>query len=101
MLDEGTTAEDSLNEREERESVSRRLANIDATERAVVMLRFGMSGEMPLGLEQIGARLGMSTWAVERVLTSAMRKLGRQRDPVVEASGRSKGSSSNGRLMVG
>lgn len=80
MLDGGTTAEETLTEREERESISLRVERLEETERTVVQLKFGMSGEPPMSFEQIGSRLGMSMAVVQKVITAAIRKLGRQRE---------------------
>jgi RNA polymerase sigma factor (sigma-70 family) len=78
LLDEGVTAEESLSHREERESVPRRLERLGVTERTIVLLKFGLSGEPPMTFGQIGVRLGMPTTAVHRIAASAMRKLGGQ-----------------------
>jgi DNA-directed RNA polymerase sigma subunit (sigma70/sigma32) len=78
MLDEGITAEESLSHREERESVPQRLERLGVTERTIVLLKFGLSGEPPMTFGKIGVRLGMPTTAVHRIAASAMRKLGGQ-----------------------
>lgn len=99
MLDEGATAEESLTEREERESITRRLERLEATERTVVLLKFGLSGEPPLGFEQIGGRLGMTMTAVQKAVATAIRKLGRH--PEGHHNDPSPCTRAPGRLMVG
>jgi RNA polymerase primary sigma factor len=76
LLDGGITAEESLTAREERELLRRRLERLDANERAILALKFGLSGEPPLGIHQIGARLGMTATAVQKAVAMAMRKMG-------------------------
>jgi RNA polymerase primary sigma factor len=80
MPDEGLTAEESLSAQEERESVSRRLQRLGVTERTVVLLKYGLAGEPPMTFQQIGGRLGMTAAAVQKVISAAMRKLGRRTD---------------------
>jgi RNA polymerase primary sigma factor len=77
MMDAGTTAEETLADREERESVSRRLERLEGTERMIVFLRYGLSGEPPMSFEKIAGRLGMTATEVQKVFSIAMRKLGR------------------------
>ena len=76
MLDEGVSAEESLSAREEQESLSRRLERLGGTERSIVLLKYGFSGEPPMALEQIGDRLGVTLTEVQKQFASAMRKLG-------------------------
>ena len=47
MLDEGISAEELLSAQEEQATVARRLERLGGMERAVVSLRFGLSGERP------------------------------------------------------
>jgi RNA polymerase primary sigma factor len=77
MLDEGVSAEELLSAREEHESIARRLERLGGMERAIVSLRFGLSGEPPMTFDQISGRLGVTTTEVQKAVSSAMRKLGR------------------------
>jgi RNA polymerase primary sigma factor len=79
-FDGGALPEESLAAVEEREWVSRRMERLDATERAVIVLRFGLAGESPMSLEQIRDRLGITKAAVEKLTSAAIRKLGRRSD---------------------
>ena len=76
MPDEGVTAEETLTAREERESIARRLERLEGIESTIVTLKFGLSGEPPLSIVQIGNRLGVTSAAVQKAVESAMRKLG-------------------------
>ena len=67
MTDGSTTAEQTMTEREERESIGRRLERLDAAERSVVILRYGLAGEPPMSFDQIGRRVGLPPSAVQRL----------------------------------
>jgi RNA polymerase primary sigma factor len=73
--------EDSLVAEEEQAGVSRRLEGLGASERTMVVLRYGLAGEPPMSFEEIGSRLGLTAAVVQRRITLAMQKLGRTRDP--------------------
>jgi RNA polymerase primary sigma factor len=77
-FDGGGPPEESLVAVEEREWVSRRIERLGETERAVIVLRFGLAGESPKSLEQIRDRLGITKAAVEKLTSAAIRKLGRR-----------------------
>lgn len=76
MVDPGSPPEEMLDDRDERESLSRRLEELGETERTIVMLKYGLLGEPPLSFEQIGDRLGLPTARVQRAASTAIRKLG-------------------------
>ena len=57
-------------------AVDRLLASLDARDREVLCLRFGLSGEDPMALGEVGRRLGLSG---ERVRQLERRALGRLR----------------------
>ena len=80
MLDEGISAEELLSAQEEQATVARRLERLGGMERAIVSLRFGLSGERPMTFDQIGGRLGLTTTEVQKHVSSAMRKLGRHNE---------------------
>jgi RNA polymerase sigma factor (sigma-70 family) len=75
--DGGAPPYESLAAEEEQESVSRRLEGLEAKERTAIVLRYGLGGEPPLSLEQIRDRLGITKAAVAKLVSKAIRKLGR------------------------
>lgn len=60
---------------EDRLDVLRRLDRLDDRERMVVALRFGLDGETPLTLKEIGRRLGVTREWVRKIESRAVRKL--------------------------
>ncbi len=66
----------SLEADDERQGLMRRLARLDERERAVVVLRFGLEGEAPLTLREVGQRVGLTREWVRKIETRAVRKLG-------------------------
>ena len=66
----------SLEADDERQGLMRRLATLDERERAVVVLRFGLEGEAPLTLREVGQRVGLTREWVRKIETRAVRKLG-------------------------
>jgi RNA polymerase primary sigma factor len=66
----------SLEADDERQILMRRLATLDERERAVVVLRFGLEGEAPLTLREVGRRVGLTREWVRKIETRAVRKLG-------------------------
>lgn len=65
----------SVEAAEAREDVRRRLGRLDDRERAVVSLRFGLDGQPPLTLKEIGRRLGVTREWVRKIEARAVRKL--------------------------
>lgn len=65
---------------EERHAVLRRLDRLDGRERTVITLRFGLEGQEPLTLKEIGRRLGITREWVRKIELRAVRKLDDQRD---------------------
>ena len=66
----------SLEADDERQGLMRRLAELEERERAVVVLRFGLEGEAPLTLREVGQRVGLTREWVRKIETRAIRKLG-------------------------
>lgn len=60
---------------EERGSVQRRLALLDSRERIVLGLRFGLGGEEPQTLKEVGLRLGITREWVRKIELRALAKL--------------------------
>ena len=85
--DDGGTwsPDDSLAERDapdaqleaddERKNLLKRMERLDARERAILSLRFGLEGELPLTLKEVGRRLGVTREWVRKIEIRAVRKL--------------------------
>ncbi len=65
----------SLEADDERRDLLRRLERLDARERAILALRFGLEGELPLTLKEVGKRLGVTREWVRKIEIRAVRKL--------------------------
>jgi RNA polymerase primary sigma factor len=72
-------AGDWLEADDERQVLRRRLAELEERERAVVVLRFGLEGEAPLTLQEVGERVGLTREWVRKLEARAIRQLGRTR----------------------
>ena len=60
---------------DERLDLRRRLQRLDERERAILALRFGLEGELPLTLKEVGQRLGVTREWVRKIELRAVRKL--------------------------
>jgi len=80
-LEGGVRPEDSLAAAEERESISRRLDRLGVTERAIIVLRYGLAGEPPMSVGQVADRLGLKAATVQRLGSLALQKLSDHRGP--------------------
>src|SRR3954452_5729130 len=60
---------------DERHSLMRRLQRLDERERSILALRFGLEGELPLTLKEVGRRLGVTREWVRKIEIRAVRKL--------------------------
>jgi len=65
---------------DERQNLLRKLDRLDARERAILSLRFGLEGEVPLTLKEIGRRLGVTREWVRKIEIRAVRKLDDDKD---------------------
>jgi RNA polymerase primary sigma factor len=74
---------------DERLDLRRRLQRLDERERAVLTLRFGLDGEVPLTLKEVGRRLGVTREWVRKIELRAVRKLD-DSEPEEVATGRAK-----------
>jgi RNA polymerase primary sigma factor len=73
---ETTYAPDAMLEADdERKSLLRRLQRLDERERSILTLRFGLEGEVPLTLKEVGQRLGVTREWVRKIEIRAVRKL--------------------------
>ena len=52
-----------------------RIERLDARERTILVLRYGLEGESPLTLKEIGRRLGVTREWVRKIEVRAVRKL--------------------------
>jgi RNA polymerase primary sigma factor len=76
MADIDSTAPDAVLEaNDEREHLLHRLQRLDVRERAILSLRFGLEGEVPLTLKEVGRRLGVTREWVRKIEIRAVRKL--------------------------
>jgi RNA polymerase primary sigma factor len=60
---------------DELETLWARLERLDAREQTILILRYGLKGESPLTLKEIGRRLGITREWVRKIEVRAMRKL--------------------------
>jgi RNA polymerase primary sigma factor len=60
---------------DERNSLLRRMERLDERERSILTLRFGLGGELPLTLKEVGKRLGVTREWVRKIEIRAVRKL--------------------------
>jgi len=75
---DAAVAEDAVAFQMMKGDVRKVLATLDDRERDVVMLRFGLEGNQPRTLEQIGKQFGLSRERVRQIERETMAKL---RDP--------------------
>lgn len=60
---------------EERHALLSRMERLDHRERTILALRYGLEGELPLTLKEIGRRLGVTREWVRKIELRAVRKL--------------------------
>ncbi len=65
----------SLEADDERRLLARRMSLLDPRERTILALRYGLGGETPLTLKEIGRRLGVTREWVRKIEVRAVRKL--------------------------
>ncbi len=87
IADGGCSAEAIVEADEARTDVLRRLMKLDDRERAIVSLRFGLDGQPPMTLKEVGRRLGVTREWVRKIEQKAVRKLedraGKRHEPRV------------------
>jgi RNA polymerase primary sigma factor len=74
-LDRHDTPDSLLEADDERDLLLRRMDRLDPRERAILALRYGLEGELPLTLKEIGRRLGVTREWVRKIELRAIRKL--------------------------
>ncbi len=67
---------------DERQHLLRRLDRLDDRERTIVTLRFGLEGQAPMTLKEVGRRLGVTREWVRKIELRAVRKLEAEAEPV-------------------
>jgi RNA polymerase primary sigma factor len=60
---------------DDRDDLQRRLERLGSRERMILSLRYGLGGEPPLTLQEIGCRLGVTKEWVRQITTQAIRQL--------------------------
>lgn len=76
--DHRDTPDTALEAAEERRELLARLERLDARERAIIAMRFGLGGRTPMTLKEIGTRLGVTREWVRRIEARALARLGDQ-----------------------
>lgn len=74
-VDNHDAPEVSVEAAEAREEIRNRLNRLDDRERTIVELRFGLDGNAPMTLKEIGSRLGVTREWVRKIESKAVRKL--------------------------
>jgi RNA polymerase primary sigma factor len=78
-LDEATDRrecpEAPLDAEDQRRDLSRRLERLDDRERTILALRFGLDGQPPMTLKEVGCQLGVTREWVRKIEVRAVRKL--------------------------
>jgi RNA polymerase primary sigma factor len=69
------TPDELTAQRSRANEIARALAHLDPRMRRVLALRFGLDGELPQTLEEIGAGLGLTRERVRQVESRALREL--------------------------
>jgi RNA polymerase sigma factor (sigma-70 family) len=79
-LQMGATPEDRLLSLIRRDQLARALDALPERERQVIVMRFGLEGEEPKTLAEIGKRLGLSRERVRQIEVRALERLAALRD---------------------
>jgi RNA polymerase primary sigma factor len=74
-VDRHDTPDSLLEADDERDLLLRRMDRLDPRERAILALRYGLEGELPQTLKEIGRRLGVTREWVRKIELRAIRKL--------------------------
>ncbi len=71
----GDSPDSALESEDDNALLLRRMARLDDRERAVLALRYGLGGTLPLTLKEIGRRLGVTREWVRKIELRAVKKL--------------------------
>lgn len=74
---EGMSVEDTYEKKELSELVQKVLSTLSERERKVIILRYGLNGDTPMTLEEIGHVLGVTRERIRQLEAKAIRKLQR------------------------
>ena len=74
-VDHGEGPGASLEADDERDSLLRRMERLDSRERSILALRYGLEGEDPMTLKEIGERIGLTRERVRQIEHEALNKL--------------------------
>ena len=74
-VDRREAPDSALEAEDERALLLRRLDRLDDRERTILSLRYGLEGDLPLTLKEIGRRLGVTREWVRKIELRAVRKL--------------------------
>jgi RNA polymerase primary sigma factor len=80
-VEAGESPDAVLEADDERRDLLRRMERLDERERAILALRFGLEGELPMTLKEVGRRLGVTREWVRKIEIRAVRKLDDRQDP--------------------
>lgn len=81
--------EASLEAADERRSLLSRLDRLDSRERTILELRFGLEGQTPMTLKEVGRQLGVTREWVRKIEVRAVRKLDEHWKPTTPTRRRS------------
>jgi RNA polymerase primary sigma factor len=93
-LDEATDGREApeapLDAEDQRRDLMLRMARLDEREQTILALRFGLNGQPPMTLKEVGRRLGVTREWVRKIEVRAVRKLDDSWQEVPEAEGRAR-----------
>jgi RNA polymerase primary sigma factor len=72
---DGQAPDEAVADADEQRSLLQRLERLDDRERTILSLRYGLGGEFPLTLKEVGRRLGVTREWVRKIELRAVRKL--------------------------
>src|SRR5690606_16999514 len=75
LATEGPTTEDEVDATLRDDAVRRAVARLPERQRDVIQLRYGLTGDGPTSLEQIGKQLGITRERVRQIEADALRRL--------------------------
>jgi hypothetical protein len=86
-------AESMMEAEEDKQMLMKRLERLDLRERTVLALRYGLEGELPLTLKEIGKRLGVTREWVRKIEIRAVRRLHSDEDDDLGVGSRGRNAS--------